>query len=195
MNNLCQSDAAAASGLDSRSFQHLVNHDLLKSIEEYVRRIGRMERLDQGMTTVYNQFSLAFTNIAVDECTNVGLDAHGEKLGRVDMNRAADNTRNDGAGMDNTIRAHSELYNTTGTLSRAENTIRVQSGVDNTTRAQPGGYHGRRGRNQKTGKRKERRINLILSSSTARWIRGTQRTRACRLLITAIILCNALVLE
>ena len=102
---LCQSDAAAASGLDSRSFQHVVNHDLpkTKSIEEYVRRIGRMKRLDQGMTTVYNQFSLAFTNIAVDECTNVGLHAHGEKLGRVDMNRAADNTRNDAAVMDNTI--------------------------------------------------------------------------------------------
>ena len=56
---LCQSDAAAASGLDSRSFQHVVNHDLpkTKSIEEYVRRIGRMERLDQCMTKVYNQFS------------------------------------------------------------------------------------------------------------------------------------------
>ena len=50
--------------------------------------------------------------------------------------------------------------------------------------------NGRRTRNQKIGRRKGRRINLILSSSTARWIRGTQRTRACILLITAIILCT-----
>ena len=42
---LCQSDAAAASGLDSRSFQHMVNYDLPKSIEEYVHRIGRTGRL------------------------------------------------------------------------------------------------------------------------------------------------------
>merc|ERR1712198_113548 len=42
--------------------------------------------------------SLAFTNIAVDEFTNVGLDALGEKLGRLDMTRAADITRSACAG-------------------------------------------------------------------------------------------------
>ena len=44
---LCQSDAAAASGLDSRSFQNVVNHDLPKCVEEYVHQIGRLEQLDQ----------------------------------------------------------------------------------------------------------------------------------------------------
>jgi len=49
--------------------------------------------------------SLAFTNIAVDEFTNVGLDALGEKLGRLDMNRAADITRNACAGPNSLVLA------------------------------------------------------------------------------------------
>ena len=72
---LCQSDAAAASGLDSRSFQHVVNYYLPKSIEEYVRRIGRLERLDQCMTKVYYQFScpqvllpVALNSVCVAPC-------------------------------------------------------------------------------------------------------------------------------
>merc|ERR1712215_143776 len=49
--------------------------------------------------------SLAFTNIAVDEFTNVGLDALGEKLGRLDMSRAADITRNACAGPNSLVLA------------------------------------------------------------------------------------------
>merc|ERR1712123_410279 len=49
--------------------------------------------------------SLAFTNIAVDEFTNVGLDALGEKLGRLDMTRAADITRNACAGPNSLVLA------------------------------------------------------------------------------------------
>jgi len=49
--------------------------------------------------------SLPFTNIAVDEFTNVGLDALGEKLGRLDMTRAADITRNACAGPNSLVLA------------------------------------------------------------------------------------------
>eukprot|EP00092_Neocalanus_flemingeri_P003301 GFUD01003533.1.p1 GENE.GFUD01003533.1~~GFUD01003533.1.p1 ORF type:complete len:489 (+),score=178.89 GFUD01003533.1:154-1620(+) len=42
--------------------------------------------------------SLPFTQLAVDQFTNVGLDALGEKLGRLDMARAADISRNACAG-------------------------------------------------------------------------------------------------
>jgi len=49
--------------------------------------------------------SLSFTNIAVDEFTNVGLDALGEKLGRLDMTRAADITRNACAGPNSLVLA------------------------------------------------------------------------------------------
>jgi len=49
--------------------------------------------------------SLAFTNIAVDEFTNVGLDALGEKLGRLDMTRAADITRSACAGPNSLVLA------------------------------------------------------------------------------------------
>ena len=49
------------------------------------------------------------------------------------MNRAADNTRNDAAGMDNTIRTNSEPYNTTGISARADNTFRTHSESDITT--------------------------------------------------------------
>ena len=53
----------------------MVNYDLPKSIEEYVRRIGRMERLDQCMTKGYNQFScpqvllpVALNSVCVAPC-------------------------------------------------------------------------------------------------------------------------------
>jgi len=49
--------------------------------------------------------SLHFTNIAVDEFTNAGLDALGEKLGRLDMTRAADITRNACAGPNSLVLA------------------------------------------------------------------------------------------
>merc|ERR1712106_248356 len=49
--------------------------------------------------------SLAFTNIAVDQFTNVGLDALGEKLGRLDMTRAADITRHACAGPNSLVLA------------------------------------------------------------------------------------------
>jgi len=49
--------------------------------------------------------SLPFTSIAVDEFTNVGLDALGEKLGRLDMSRAADITRNACAGPNSLVLA------------------------------------------------------------------------------------------
>ena len=73
---LCQSDAAAASGLDSRSFQNVVNYDLPKKcVEEYVHQIGRLERLDSCMDKVYNQFScpqvllpVALNSVCVAPC-------------------------------------------------------------------------------------------------------------------------------
>ena len=72
---LCQSDAAAASGLDSRSFQNVVNYDLPKCVEEYVHQIGRLEQLDQCMDKVYNQFScpqvllpVALNSVCVASC-------------------------------------------------------------------------------------------------------------------------------
>merc|ERR1719334_1611993 len=49
--------------------------------------------------------SLPFTSIAVDEFTNVGLDALGEKLGRLDMSRAADITRSACAGPNSLVLA------------------------------------------------------------------------------------------
>jgi len=49
--------------------------------------------------------SLAFTQLAVDQFTNAGLDALGEKLGRLDMVRAADITRNACAGPNSLVLA------------------------------------------------------------------------------------------
>jgi len=49
--------------------------------------------------------SLPFTQLAVDQFTNAGLDALGEKLGRLDMVRAADITRNACAGPNSLVLA------------------------------------------------------------------------------------------
>jgi len=49
--------------------------------------------------------SLPFTHLAVDQFTNVGLDALGEKLGRLDMTRAADITRHACAGPNSLVLA------------------------------------------------------------------------------------------
>jgi len=49
--------------------------------------------------------SLHFTHIAVDQFTSAGLDALGDKLGRLDMIRAADITRNACAGSNSLVLA------------------------------------------------------------------------------------------
>eukprot|EP00091_Calanus_sinicus_P014411 TRINITY_DN31938_c0_g1_i1.p1 TRINITY_DN31938_c0_g1~~TRINITY_DN31938_c0_g1_i1.p1 ORF type:complete len:150 (-),score=54.52 TRINITY_DN31938_c0_g1_i1:483-932(-) len=49
--------------------------------------------------------SLAFTQLAVDKFTSVGLDALGEKLGRLDMVRAAEITRKACAGPNSLVLA------------------------------------------------------------------------------------------
>merc|ERR1712183_768516 len=49
--------------------------------------------------------SLPFTHVAVDQFTSAGLDALGDKLGRLDMVRAADITRNACAGPNSLVLA------------------------------------------------------------------------------------------
>lgn len=78
------------------------NEDILDSTEEMVSQVfpdheEQTERLCKtlyyGKLPVTDRPSLPLTKFAVDQFTNVGLDALGEKLGRLDVSRAAEMTR------------------------------------------------------------------------------------------------------
>merc|ERR1712106_873648 len=100
-------------GMDSIS----IDNNPEEENEEYEETIAQIFPTHDALTdrfckTLYygkqptsDRPSLAFTNIAVDEFTNVGLDALGEKLGRLDMTRAADITRNACAGPNSLVLA------------------------------------------------------------------------------------------